>query len=542
MPESEKVRAQLEALRQHFVQQLPNRLQGLENQFECWMANQDAALLQEFHRAAHSLTGAGATFGCQGVSDTARVLEQCLKQRMELGQPADADAAAVAQVRSALARVEEEVRALHPDAAAGQAQTAPAGGPLVYVLMGDAAERNNLMVQLDHFGYRLRGFEGAAALAAAVEAEMPKAIIADVALDAGAVAGTEVIGRLQAGRQVPIPVIFIASSDDFHLRLAAVRAGGLAYLGRPVSHKALVETLEALIAPEEIEPYRVLVVDDDAAMADYHALLLQEAGMVTRIITDPMQVLTAMQAWSPELVLMDMYMPLCSGTELAAVIRQQEAYVSVPIVYLSAEQDRGVQLEALRQGGDDFLGKPIRGPELVSAVAIRANRYRTIRSLMVQDSLTGLLNHSAIVGRLAAEVARATRADTPVTFVMIDIDHFKQVNDTYGHGAGDAVIKSLALLLQQRLRRSDSVGRYGGEEFAVIMPDTPLESAVRIMDDLREHFSHIEHRVEQRVFNVTFSCGLVTAPPLTDCTAIMNLADQRLYAAKRGGRNRVVAG
>jgi PleD family two-component response regulator len=145
-----------------------------------------------------------------------------------------------------------------------------------------------------------------------------------------------------------------------------------------------------------------------------------------------------------------MNMPGASGQEIAKVIRQQDAYLSIPIVFLSAESDIGRQREAMSLGGDEFLHKPIQPEHLVSAVRSRVIRYRALRALMVRDSLTGLLNHTSYKERLRAEVARAKRQNKMLSVAIIDIDHFKNVNDTYGHPAGDRVIKNLSRLLKQR--------------------------------------------------------------------------------------------
>jgi diguanylate cyclase (GGDEF)-like protein len=158
---------------------------------------------------------------------------------------------------------------------------------------------------------------------------------------------------------------------------------------------------------------------------------------------------------------------------------------------------------------------------------------------MVRDSLTGLLNHTVLKEQLAIEVARAARLGQKMSFAMVDIDHFKHVNDTYGHPTGDQVIKSISRLLQQRLRKSDVVGRYGGEEFAIILPNTGEEQAVRLLDELRVGFSQVRHLSEGREFYVTFSAGIASCSNFAGANQLSNAADRALYKAKAQGRNRV---
>ncbi len=262
--------------------------------------------------------------------------------------------------------------------------------------------------------------------------------------------------------------------------------------------------------------------------------------MATMTVNNPLEVMGSLADFNPDLILMDMYMPGCNGIELAKVIRQIDSYVSIPIVYLSSETDVDKQLAAMRTGGDDFLTKPIQPEHLVSYVSSRAERMRIIRSFMDRDSLTGLLNHTRTKESLGICLERARRLGSPLVFAMLDIDKFKSVNDTYGHPVGDRVILSLSRLLRQRLRKTDIIGRYGGEEFAVILPDTDIRSAKKMLDEIRESFSLIKNQAAKSEFFVTFSCGMAVYPEHEDPASICSAADRALYDAKHGGRNRVV--
>ena len=155
--------------------------------------------------------------------------------------------------------------------------------------------------------------------------------------------------------------------------------------------------------------------------------------------------------------------------------------------------------------------------------------------------MTGLANHSKCKEYLETEWERAERQGKPLAFAMIDIDEFKGVNDTYGHWTGDMVITSLAKVLRQRLRKTDIVGRYGGEEFVVILPETDGPTAFAILDKIRDRFSRIHHASGDVGFFVTFSCGIATYPAAGDQARLTTAADEALYEAKRSGRNRVVS-
>lgn len=190
------------------------------------------------------------------------------------------------------------------------------------------------------------------------------------------------------------------------------------------------------------EAYRILILDDSQSLAEFYSLILKQADMITRAITKPLDLLKELETFQPDLILMDIYMPECSGLELAMLLRKDRRYTKIPIIFLSTEDDKNKKLAAISLGGDDFLTKPVSPQDLVSAVRSRSNRASILNYYMTTDSLTGLLNHSSVLNRLNIEISRATQQKSSLSFVMIDIDNFKLINDTYGHPFGDAVIKT----------------------------------------------------------------------------------------------------
>jgi diguanylate cyclase (GGDEF)-like protein len=362
----------------------------------------------------------------------------------------------------------------------------------------------------------------------------------DITFPEDRLGGAELMIEIQRGRKVPVPVVFLSAHDDFESRLEAARAGSIAYLCKPVNFGNLIDKLDTLTSNKPLEPYRVMIVDDSVALTAYHTVVLEQAGMVVKAVNNPFKVIDALLEFTPDLILIDLYMPECNGTDLAKVIRQLDAFVGIPIVFLSAESNLDKQLFAMGLGADDFLTKPIQPQHLISSVTSRIRRSLLLRSFMVRDSLTGLLNHTAIKDLLYGEVAGAVRQKKPLSFAMIDIDHFKKINDRYGHPAGDRVIKSLSRLLKQRLRSSDLVGRYGGEEFAAVLIDADRTTAMDVLDTIREDFSQLRHLADEKDFTVTFSCGIADVSQFPDITKLSDAADKALYKAKHAGRNRVM--
>ena len=527
---------ELGALRQKYADNLNSRMAEIQTTWEQFSQGEwNETAFKDFHRLVHSLAGSSGTYGLLDVSRAARALEICLKSLLETGAPDEEQRAQVNLLLAGL--IQSPTEPVAPAGFVGLTRADKSVSPLtvskhsIFLLIPEGAAGEELAEQIRHFGYLVQTFSQIDQLRTALERNAPAAIIFDNP-------NADALAEFDA--ETSPPIMLISTNDDLRARLAAVRAGAAAYLIKPIDITEFAEQLDMLTERHAADPFRILIVDDSADTAEFITANLREAGMLTAIVNDPLKVMVPLKEFKPDVILMDVYMPGCTGLELAAVIRQQHEYLGIPIVYLSTETNLKKQLDAMRLGGDDFLTKPIEPFHLVSAVASRSQRSRALRSLMVRDSLTGLLNHTAIEERLGIEVARAYRQNGSLAYTMLDLDHFKQINDTYGHPVGDRVLKSLAHVLQQRLRKTDVIGRYGGEEFAIILPDTDGRNAARVLDEIRVNFAQIQHTSGGAEFFVTFSCGIAVYPDCGDAIQLSDSADQAMYEAKRQGRNRVV--
>ncbi|WP_300725184.1 diguanylate cyclase [Pseudomonas sp.] len=409
----------------------------------------------------------------------------------------------------------------------------------VFILLQDLERADRLAKQLAFFELSVQTFDSPVAFRRAMAERHPAAIVMDVDFD-GAGKGLVLAAEAQVGLEQKLPLLFFSLHEtDTPTRLAAVRAGGQAFLTGTLEASGLMEKIEVLTCVAQYEPYKVLVIDDSRAQALHTERLLNSAGIVTRTLIDPIQTMGELAEFQPDLVILDMYMPGCTGTELAKVIRHNDRYVSVPIIYLSAEDDMDKQLDAMSEGGDDFLTKPIKPRQLITTVRNRAARARHLKARMVRDSLTGLYNHTHILQLLEDCTFRARREKRPLSFAMLDIDHFKRVNDCYGHPMGDRVIKSLALFLKQRLRKTDFIGRYGGEEFAIVMPDTDQDAAYKVLNLIRQRFCDLHYPALPNDLQCSFSAGVVQMQGESDSLIMASQADEALYRAKHYGRNQV---
>jgi diguanylate cyclase (GGDEF)-like protein len=338
-----------------------------------------------------------------------------------------------------------------------------------------------------------------------------------------------------------VRIVVVAEEDTFEARLTGIRAGGDAFASLPVDLASFMTQIDSLSIDGNRDPNHVLVVDDSPGEVADIALILQRAGMVTSVVTEPPHVFQVLIERKPDLIIMSAELVGCTGAELAAVIRQQEAFVAVPVLFVSSEDDHVASVEAIQANGDEVIRKPLDADRLVQSVTVRLKRSRDARFLMERDSLTGLLNHTNLKESLATEIQRAQRIGTSVSFAMVDIDHFKNVNDTYGHLIGDRVLRGLARLLEERLRKTDTVGRYGGEEFGVVFFNTDVFDAAATMNRIRDAFSRAPHQLSDSEFTVSFSCGVASFPEYRTAAALTAAADRALYTAKQSGRNRVVS-
>ena len=545
-PAADQLEKELERLRGSFLEKLPSRLQASVEEWNALQGgdwSQDSA--RALHRSVHGLIGTAGSLGFARMAKTARRLERKLVALMEGTQPPTPEVSA--EVVEWSERMGEDATfeanaSFDPSSFENMAEWGTSlfeARNLIVVVEQEGPFARELALQLGHFGFELQRFKEIDEMVSAGVDRRPAAVILDLSSTDGELMGEDVATKVRDALGEVVPLVLVSNRSDIEARLDAVRAGCSSYFIKPVNYSDVLETLDRLTRSEP-EPYRILIVDDESDTAEFHATCLESAGLETVTVTDPLDVMSQLVEFQPDVILMDVYMPGCTGLELATVIRQEGAFVGVPIVFLSRETDRMKQIAALSEGGDDFFAKPVPPDQLVPAVSARAQRGRTLRLFMEKDGLTGLFRHSHIIEQLEVAVRRADRQHGTLAVAMLDIDGFKEVNDQHGHLVGDQILKALAYLLRQRLRMSDVLGRFGGDEYVVVLPDTDGAAATEKMDDIRRNFAAIDHETGHGSFSVTLSCGIGEFPASLTSHELIAAADEALYRAKRGGRNRVL--
>jgi PAS domain S-box-containing protein len=370
-----KIQATLSKMREEFIARLPERIDHLKALLtEIEGGHCDS--LEQLHREAHSLVGAAGVHQLMLVSGAARNLE-----RIVAAMPADGiqDDPSLDAMRKALTNLEAQT--INPNYVfMPQAPFRRTEVPRIAVVDDDKEQADWLRVRLEQAGYRVELFYELAVFAAAYHtAELPTAVIMDMRFPEGDDAGAQVIAELKEKHLNSFPVIFISVRQDMAAKLAAYRAGATCYLTKPVDVNVLLRVVGDSAALTPMDPFRVLLVDDDPEQLAAHGVILRQAGMSVLEMDDPMQVPAMLEDFAAEILVLDMYMPECTGPELAGILRDDGRYTQTPIIYLSAETCVAKQLLAMNHGGDHFLTKPVDPRHLVAAVALHARRFRQAR-------------------------------------------------------------------------------------------------------------------------------------------------------------------
>ena len=315
------------------------------------------------------------------------------------------------------------------------------------------------------------------------------------------------------------------------------------------THFAEAPSSGELEAPDK--PIKALVAEDNLVFQTVLRSMLSKWGYDVVVAQDGLQAWQILDAAdAPRLAILDWMMPGLDGVQLCRRVRAASREPYVYILLLTARTDSQDLVEGMEAGADDYLTKPFQAHEL--RVRLRAGRrildlqeqlVRAREALRVQathDALTGLRNRAAILETLRNEVTRAARQCQPLSLLMVDLDRFKLINDTYGHAAGDAVLREAAIRMKAAIRGYDSVGRYGGEEFLIVLPGCDLAAGCARAEGVRRAMESEPFDIGGATVPVTCSIGVSsTEDPASDGSQLAREADEALYRAKDGGRNRV---
>ncbi len=417
-------------LQQGFKSRLSERISDIES---IWsnLSKEKSPAFKELHLKLHSLVGSAGTFGAPMVSNSARKLEDNIK--LLLSNEVILENTAIEEIDYLISQLHDVADKWQPSSIPfipekkqEKYKIAQNWQSNIYLVEDDVEVANSLIKYLEKVGYtvfyyrKIKEFEEDYS-----QSEKASAIIMDMAFKEGHVAGAETIKYLSEKDKSFPPVIFISVHEDIHARLAAAQAGARRYFTKPIVKHELLSTLDNLTHRIKQKPYRVLLIDDEQDILDYYNTSLQNEGMEVLSFTNPLEAYQSIGYFKPELIVLDLYMPECSGFDMAKVIRQDDEHANIPIVFLSSELDVGVQLSAMGLGGDDFLMKPVDADYFVQAVTARVKRSRRINNL--NEKYRDALRESEYRLITLDKHAIISMTDTAGTITFIN-EHFSNIS------------------------------------------------------------------------------------------------------------------
>ncbi len=523
------VAAELQALWGRFEGQLLARVETLEEALAALVdARLDDDLRRRAERDAHRLAGSAGTFGHHGASMLARGLEELFAGATPIDPRAVPDALAeVASLRAELAST-ASTGSSHADAR-----------PVVLIVHRDAELAGEIGSAVEARGLAPEVTEGVSGARTALAGAHPSVALVDLG-DGGD--GVLDLVRELGARTPPVAVLALTSGTGFLDRVDAVRAGVRGFLPASLAPSELAGAAAAIVEAAQLDRWRLLAVDDDPSVLAALIALLEPAGLVVSGVTEPERFWAALRETTPDLVILDLDMPEVNGIELCRLLRADPRWAALPVLCVTSHAGRDTIEAVFAAGADDYVQKPLVGSELLTRVTNRLERTRILRVLAETDPLTGLANRRKFVDEWNRLQAMADRYDQPLSFALLDLDHFRDVNSRYGHEGGDAALQRIAQLLLERFRGEDVVARWGGEEIALALYGMTRADGVRRVSDLLAAV-----REEEMVtpgghsFGLSFSAGVseykVDGDGLRDLT---QRADEALSVAKALGRARVL--
>ncbi|WP_144392803.1 response regulator [Pleionea sediminis] len=335
-------------------------------------------------------------------------------------------------------------------------------------------------------------------------------------------------------------LIVLAEHDTLEQRLKGIRLGSTLFFANPVDSIKLMEHLEELESSKKADAFRVAVMEDSKAQAKFNDKVLSSAGFETCIIIDPMELLNSLSNFDPEVIFMDMQMPGCNGIELTKVLRQQERFKTVPIVFLSAEENHDKQREAMTSGGSAFIAKPVKKDQLLFTAELYARRTRNLEPHLARDFQTGLNSSALLKEQLTIETERAMRQNDSMFLALIEMNNLTELNEKHGYAFGERATQQLARLLRQRLRKTDCIGFFDTHRIGVILNHCSDQEAESIMSYLTQTFAGTPVAYENKNVHVTLSVGISKLGTDYDVQRLVKRSEAALSQAQNQSESHLI--
>lgn len=432
----------------------------------------------------------------------------------------------------------DSVEVLAPAEPAVAEPAAPSAPPEVMLLSGDPV-LHDLAMHFEHAGREVAEVANIETMIAALGTETPPRLLIVGSRSQAALSLLAPVlrrARMDAGHRIAL--LAVLEQDDLGTRLDALRAGADHALPRTLGLHALVAQAEPLLKDETQDaPYRVLIVDDDASQTAFAEAVLRKAGMQTRAVVEPLATLDELERFQPDLILMDINMPGADGLELTALIREREAFVATPIVFLSGDPDSERQYAALDAGGDDYIAKPVRPKHLIASVGNRVRRARAAAQRAprpLHSHNLSLVDRNVLFDRIARQLA-ARSGTTPTGALMLaEINDAARLRERLGLAGFDRVQQQLAAWLAEQTMPREVLAPFGPSAILLFSPQRNEAALAAFADDIGERIGH-ERFESARAVPVTVSIGVCGMDAGADPMALLGACERALETARRDG-------
>lgn len=529
-------------LKPTFLRYLPERIDAI---VEGWLSlmgkGWNLAKLAQLIQRIQDLSAVADKFDSITIRDGLKSLNQCLQLLLDNRQPP------TPQQIEQIQKISNQLQQLHSDndnevTDSVFAATIVEQQIQIFYFGDNEGLTPGLNVAMSALRYQLLRFTKYNELIAKIHTHRPAALIIEAThLTQIATALTK---TLQQYNQSPPILIALSQSNSFELRLQALRSGAAAFFSAPIDPQAVAARLRRLLTPIPELPFRILIVDDDSSQAEFAAAILRKGGLEVRTAIDPSKLFEILETFKPDLILMDLYMPNVDGLELTKIIRDQQVWASVPIVFMSGEQDADKQLDALSVGGDDFVTKPVRPRRLITIIKSRILRTRASQNLMLEqenrDSVTGLLNRRSLLEKING-ILTAGRSDAVSGLICLEIDGLDSIREAVGLRSSDALLVAISSRFLSHLTPEDLCAHIDDNRFAVVATRSKKQDLLQLGEALVQSITQRPIAVDGLKTPPSLSAGLCWLNPVLEtATTLEQRAIVACNLARKDGNNRLV--
>ncbi|MGH9353008.1 MAG: response regulator, partial [Terriglobia bacterium] len=505
--EGAKIQQAVAEARNHFLETISERLETLDRAGTALLeGNLGPDLREAARREAHKLAGLLGTIGFAAGSRFAREIEEILGGGV---CPGPVQAIRYSDLAVAL-RLDVEKPAGSVPTPTGRTS----GEKRISILIVDSDDEFSERLEAEALGHgvRVRRAKDFTRAVSMISENTPDVVLAGLLLSGKEEEGLDFIERL-ASRTPPVPVIVLTSKDAFTDRVEVARRGGHGFLARSSSAPKILEAGLKLVDRLHSADARIMAVDDDPQVLSLLFSLLESHGVTIKTLADPAQFWECLEAFAPDLLVLDVDMPGLGGLDLCRVVRNDPRWAGTPILFLTGHNDPGTIQSVFAAGADDFVSKPIAGPELLTRVFNRLERAHLQRRMLETDFLTGAFNRRKSSQMIAGFIELSRKHEQPFSLAAVEVENLKPINAAHGQAAGDVALERTARLLQNAFRSEDVFARWGGSEFVVGMYGLTRYDGVQRLTGLLERI-HKETFESPRgeKFDVKLRAGVAQFP------------------------------